>query len=592
MRRYLGLARRFARRGYLVELQVRYHPDAAQEGDLSAWREHVRDVVRRFGRIRAVIALQIANEVNISFSPDSSDGAYQRAPAALVEGVIAAKREVRRLRLRPPEDRLQLVLAPRRGDRAALLGGAARPRRQRASRGAVDWIGLDAYPGTVFPPSAPLGGERDAMVSAMRSLRCFARVPGIPSSDADQGRGERLADAAARARLAEQAQRLRAMVRAVNDYRGTFGVSDYRWFNLRDADSAAPTPVPALRAARVRLRPETGVRRLPRSRARARREGLGFAMTWDLRGKTVLITGAARGIGAETARRAAAGGANVALVGLEPEELQRVAAQCGTNAAAFECDVTDWRRAGARGRGHGRALRRDRRGDGQRRHRPGGHGPLDRPAPPSSARSRSTCSASGAPCAPACPQVIERKGYVLVTASLAAAIHGAGHGRLLRRKAGAEAFADSLRIEVKHLGVDVGVAYFGFIDTDMVRAADAHPALGALRANAGGPIAKTYPVSQVGQGGRRGDGEAQPLGRGATLEPRAAGAAHGALAALRPGLVRDRRRGRPSSSSRTSTTAAPRRPPRRSARAARRPASARRRAHRELAERWRSATPA
>ena len=43
------------------------------------------------------------------------------------------------------------------------------------------------------------------------------------------------------------------------------------------------------------------------------------------RGKTVLITGAARGLGAETARRMAARGANVALVGLEPEELERVA---------------------------------------------------------------------------------------------------------------------------------------------------------------------------------------------------------------------------------------------------------------------------
>src|SRR5688500_8207238 len=65
-------------------------------------------------------------------------------------------------------------------------------------------------------------------------------------------------------------------------------------------------------------------------------------MTWDLRGKTVLITGAARGIGAESARRAAAAGANVALVGLEPQELERVAAQCGSNAADFECAVTDW----------------------------------------------------------------------------------------------------------------------------------------------------------------------------------------------------------------------------------------------------------
>src|ERR687897_2131014 len=62
---------------------------------------------------------------------------------------------------------------------------------------------------------------------------------------------------------------------------------------------------------------------------------------WTTRGKTVLITGAARGLGAETARRVAARGANVALAGLEPEELQRVAAQCGSNAAWFECDVTD-----------------------------------------------------------------------------------------------------------------------------------------------------------------------------------------------------------------------------------------------------------
>ena len=64
-------------------------------------------------------------------------------------------------------------------------------------------------------------------------------------------------------------------------------------------------------------------------------------MDWTTRGKTVLITGAARGLGAETARRVAARGANVALVGLEPEELERVAAQCGANAAWFECDVTD-----------------------------------------------------------------------------------------------------------------------------------------------------------------------------------------------------------------------------------------------------------
>ena len=69
---------------------------------------------------------------------------------------------------------------------------------------------------------------------------------------------------------------------------------------------------------------------LPRSRSR-----------YDVAGRTVFITGAARGIGAETARRLHARGAKVALVGLEPAELDRLAAELGDRAAAFEADVTD-----------------------------------------------------------------------------------------------------------------------------------------------------------------------------------------------------------------------------------------------------------
>jgi hypothetical protein len=238
MRRYLGLARRFARRGFLVELQVRYHPDAEQEGDLPAWREHVREVVRRFGRIEAVIALQIANEVNITFSPDSSDGAYERAPEALVQGVIAAKREARRL----GRQRLQIGFnwfwrldqaTERRFWTELRDHGGARFAR------AVDWIGLDAYPGTVFPIDVPLGGERDAIVTALRSLRCFARVPGIPRGTPIKIEENGWPTLPPARGYAEQARRLRSMVRAVHDYRGTFGVTDYRWFNLRDADSSA-----------------------------------------------------------------------------------------------------------------------------------------------------------------------------------------------------------------------------------------------------------------------------------------------------------------------------------------------------------------
>jgi NAD(P)-dependent dehydrogenase (short-subunit alcohol dehydrogenase family) len=44
---------------------------------------------------------------------------------------------------------------------------------------------------------------------------------------------------------------------------------------------------------------------------------------WSLQGKTALVTGAARGIGAESARRLAGRGMKVSLVGLEPDELER-----------------------------------------------------------------------------------------------------------------------------------------------------------------------------------------------------------------------------------------------------------------------------
>ncbi len=59
-------------------------------------------------------------------------------------------------------------------------------------------------------------------------------------------------------------------------------------------------------------------------------------------GRVALITGAARGIGAATARRLHARGASVALVGLEPELLEQLAGELGPERAAwFEADVTD-----------------------------------------------------------------------------------------------------------------------------------------------------------------------------------------------------------------------------------------------------------
>ncbi len=59
-------------------------------------------------------------------------------------------------------------------------------------------------------------------------------------------------------------------------------------------------------------------------------------------GKTVLITGASRGIGAEAARVFAAAGANVALLARSGDSLAELATEIGDRAVALPCDVSSW----------------------------------------------------------------------------------------------------------------------------------------------------------------------------------------------------------------------------------------------------------
>jgi hypothetical protein len=239
---FLRLTRLYTKRGYRVELQLRYHPRPDQEGDIDAWVRHVKRVVRRFGPNRRVVALQVANEVNFyPIAPDASDSAYEGARDALIRGVKAADRLTRRLGF----ERLQVGFNwAYRTDpsREADFWGYLRENGGKRFARAVDWVGLDAYPGTVFPPAEPpVGtGYRDGMVNAMSVLReCFMPIArlgrdvpihveenGWPTGP---GRPED-----------QQVDAMRQMVGAAHDFRGTYHVTDYRWFNLRDHNSAGP----------------------------------------------------------------------------------------------------------------------------------------------------------------------------------------------------------------------------------------------------------------------------------------------------------------------------------------------------------------
>jgi NAD(P)-dependent dehydrogenase (short-subunit alcohol dehydrogenase family) len=223
-----------------------------------------------------------------------------------------------------------------------------------------------------------------------------------------------------------------------------------------------------------------------------------MAERYDIRDKIVLVTGAARGIGAEAARRLADRGARVSLVGLEPELLAAVAAEIGDRAVWFEADVTD-----------NAAL--ERAVAETVKHFGGidvvianaGIAPFGtvRTIDPQAFERTIEVNLLGVwrTVRATLPHVIARRGYVLPIASLAAALHPPLMAHYTAAKAGVEAFANALRAEVAHTGTRVGVAYFGFIDTDMVREGLASPAARLLRDATPGPFSKNAPVSAAGR---------------------------------------------------------------------------------------------
>lgn len=169
----------YGRAGLDVEIQVRYHPSPEQAGNLTAWTRYVRRVVDVLGANPHVIAMTITNEVNVAFSPNTSDGAYPAAEKALIEGVEAAHDQALRDHL--SRLRFGFTYAYRFGPasdaaffaRLRTLGGIR-------FRRALGFVGLDFYPGTIFPSAVAPGGYRAALAQAAGVVRrCLAPRAGI-----------------------------------------------------------------------------------------------------------------------------------------------------------------------------------------------------------------------------------------------------------------------------------------------------------------------------------------------------------------------------------------------------------------------------
>ncbi len=191
-------------------------------------------------------------------------------------------------------------------------------------------------------------------------------------------------------------------------------------------------------------------------------------MSHDLVDKVVFITGPARGIGEATARRLAARGATLALVGREPERVAKLASDLGPRHSWADCDVTVQSQLDAAVRATIAA-----------------HGGIDVVVANAGIASNGTVAVTPAD---ALARTIEvnligvvrtvratlnaitaRRGYYLLISSAAALAVMPGIAAYAASKAGVEMFGNVLRLELRHRGVEVGSAHPGWVDTDMVR---------------------------------------------------------------------------------------------------------------------------
>jgi len=232
---------------------------------------------------------------------------------------------------------------------------------------------------------------------------------------------------------------------------------------------------------------------------------------YDLNGKVALVTGAARGIGFETARQIHLRGGSVAVLDLDPERSREAAERIGPRAIGVGADVTDH---GAMQAAVAAVVER--------------FGGLDVVVANAGIAQSTIATVRGIGAEEwervfdvdmlgvwrtvraALPQIVERQGHVVVTSSVYAFVNGVLNSPYAVAKAGVESLGRSLRAELTPLGASASVAYFGWVDTGMVQEAKARPGAERLDGNLPSFLSKQIHPSEAGAAVVRGIEERAP----------------------------------------------------------------------------------
>jgi NAD(P)-dependent dehydrogenase (short-subunit alcohol dehydrogenase family) len=214
----------------------------------------------------------------------------------------------------------------------------------------------------------------------------------------------------------------------------------------------------------------------------------------SITGSTALVTGAASGLGLGVARALVDRGARVALVDVDGAAVRAAAAGLGENAFAYVADISD--RDSIRAAVTAAAQDLGRLDVLVANAGIVGSGLVETIDPDRWARTIDVnVIGTFHTVQAALPHLLASKGYALIVASGFAAAPGPFTSAYAASKAAVESLGRSLRIELHHQGVQVGVAYYSFLDTPMVDAIERDPAAMRARAAMPAPVRKTYPLA-------------------------------------------------------------------------------------------------